>query len=190
MKINKLFILIFIVLCSTLTYADEDEYLGILSPKDKTYYVGKGDGTIEIKRVMTDCARIAGFLQTKVPTDGINIVTEIEMLNALNDEDSIVVDMRVQDQYLQATIPTAINIPYSEIDFRLDEFGCQEADSGWDCSKASKVYGFCNGPLCTQSPTAMRSMVKNGFPAEKIYYYRGGMMTWSAVGLTMHRGKP
>jgi len=33
-------------------------------------------------------------------------------------------------------------------------------------------------------PTAMRVLVRNGFPAEKIFYYRGGMLNWDALGLT------
>ena len=52
----------------------------------------------------------------------------------------------------------------------------------WDCSKAKKVYAFCNGPVCPQSPTAINAMVRDGFPVDKIYYYRGGMLDWDALG--------
>jgi hypothetical protein len=30
----------------------------------------------------------------------------------------------------------------------------------------------------------MHAMVDNGFPPEKIYYYRGGMQDWLVLGLT------
>ena len=42
---------------------------------------------------------------------------------------------------------------------RMDELGCTKHDAGWDCGGASKVVGFCNGPVCPQSPTAMRAMI-------------------------------
>jgi hypothetical protein len=51
------------------------------------------------------------------------------------------------------------------------------------------VVGFCNGPVCPQSPTAMRAMIRDGFPADKIYYYRGGMLDWDALGLTTVEGE-
>ena len=178
------------MILSTIIYADEKvQYLGLFSMKEKVYIVGSGKNSIKINRTMTSCAKNKGFFQTFVPVKGINPITEIEMLHALNDKGAIVVDMRVQEQYFQETIPTAINIPYGDIEVRLDELGCKELNGKWDCSNTPKVYGFCNGPVCAQSPIAMRAMVKNGFPAEKIYYYRGGMLTWSALGLTTVQGE-
>jgi len=165
------------------------EYLGLFSNKEISYLVGHGKDSVEIKRVMTSCAKNKGFFQPFAPVKGINTVTEADMLRALNDKGSIVVDMREQEQYLKSTIPTAINIPYGEIEVRLDELGCKEKNHKWDCSSAYKIYGFCNGPVCTQSPIAMRVMVKHGFPAEKIYYYRGGILVWDALGLTMVPGE-
>lgn len=32
---------------------------------------------------------------------------------------------------------------------------------------------------------AIKAMTREGFPAEKIYYYRGGMLDWDALGLTV-----
>lgn len=41
---------------------------------------------------------------------------------------------------------------------------------------------FWNSPVCPQSPTAISAMVRDGFPVDKIYYYRGGMLDWHAPG--------
>ena len=38
-------------------------------------------------------------------------------------------------------------------------------DGKWDCAGAKKVYAFCNGPVCPQSPTAILAMTRDGFPA-------------------------
>jgi len=113
----------------------------------------------------------------------------MEVLNAIGDPEFTLVDMRTQEWYLDATIPGAVNIPYTEVAMRMDELGCSKSDSGWDCSSAQKVVGFCNGPVCPQSPTAMKAMIRDGFPAENIYYYRGGMLDWDALGLTTVQGE-
>jgi len=180
-----------VLITSSSVYAEvkDVKYLGLFSKKEKSYMVGSGEDAIEIKRVMTSCGKNGGFFQSFVPVKGVTPVTEADMLRALNDKEAVVVDMRVQEQFLKETIPTAINIPYLEMELRLDEVGCVKEGEEWNCKKAVKVYGFCNGPVCVQSPIAMKAMVRNGFPAEKIYYYRGGMLNWAALGLTMVEGE-
>lgn len=41
---------------------------------------------------------------------------------------------------------------------------------------------FCNGPVCPQIPTVISAMVRDAFLVDKIYYYRGGMLDWHALG--------
>ena len=143
---------------------------------------------VTIKRHMTQCAKNEGWLQPLIPAPGIVPATELDVLNALNDPDIIVVDMRTMVWYLERTIPGAINIPYTEIAMRLDELGCDRSGDGFRCENAKAILGFCNGPVCPQSPTAMLAMIREGFPAEKIMYYRGGMLDWDALGLTTVEG--
>jgi len=65
-----------------------------------------------------------------------------------------------------------------------------DAASGkWDFSRAKEVLLWCNGVWCGQSPRAIRGMLALGYPAEKIYYYRGGMQAWQSLGLTIVKGK-
>jgi len=171
--------------------SENPEYLRIFTEDDTTmrYQVGSGDSAIEIRRTLTACAKNKGWLQELIPVEGLHPVTEIEILKSLNDKDTILIDMRQQDHFVEGTIPTAINIPYTEVALRMDELGCTKLARGWDCTNAKKVYGFCNGPVCPQSPIAMKAMVRDGFPADKIYYYRGGMLDWSALGFTMVEGE-
>jgi rhodanese-related sulfurtransferase len=170
------------------SFAKEIEYLGLFTQEEKSYIVGKGSDAIVIQRKMTSCAKNKGFFQPFVPVKGVTAVTETEMLYALNDKDAVVVDMRTEDFFLHETIPAAINIPYTEIELRMNELGCVKSCGKWECSKALKVYAFCNGPVCPQSPIAIKTMVRLGFPVEKIYYYRGGMLDWTALGLSTVEG--
>ncbi|MFV2056252.1 MAG: rhodanese-like domain-containing protein [Thiohalomonadales bacterium] len=72
---------------------------------------------------------------------------------------------------------------------RLKEFfGYDVGAAGmgnWDFSKAKDVLLWCNGMWCGQSPRAIRNLLKLGYPAKKIYYYRGGMQSWQLLGLTV-----
>ena len=143
---------------------------------------------ITITRQMTPCAKNKGWLQPLVPEPGIVPVPEIEVLNAIGDANTSLIDMRTQEWFIDATIPGAVNIPYTEVAMRMDELGCSRDNGVWVCSGAKNVVGFCNGPVCPQSPTAMMAMIRDGFPAEKISYYRGGMLDWDALGLTTVEG--
>lgn len=165
----------------------EEENLRIIG-KDKSYTVKTDGGDVKITRVMTGCALNKGWLQPMVPVAGVTPVGEMEVLAGLNDPETMVVDMREVDWFAEATIPTAKHIPYTEVAGRLDELGCKKTSDNWDCSAAKKVIAFCNGPVCPQSPTAIKAMHREGFPMNKVMYYRGGMLSWKALGFTTVEG--
>lgn len=55
----------------------------------------------------------------------------------------------------------------------------------WDFSEAKDLMLWCNGMWCGQSPRAIKGLLKLGYPAEKIHYYRGGMQSWRMLGLNV-----
>lgn len=77
----------------------------------------------------------------------------------------------------------------SFVDTIMSWFGSEAnaSDSAWDFSEAKEILMFCNGMWCGQSPTAIRNLLSLGYPAEKIYYYRGGMQAWQSLGLTVYK---
>ena len=153
--------------------------------KDTTkLIVDMPDGPVEIVRQKNETQLITGFLQPIVPIPGVTPVGELEVLDALGDPDFLVVDMRESKWRIKATIPGSVSIPFSDVAPRLSELGCSRQSSGWDCADARNVVAFCNGPACPQSPIAIDAMVREGFPPEKLFYYRGGMQDWLVLGLT------
>jgi len=124
-------------------------------------------------------------IQPMIVAKGVTTIGELELMQMLKDPDTIVADARLYKWYKSGTIPGAIHMPYGEVADRLEEFGCEPDFSGWDCKAARNVALFCNGNWCGQSPTAIRSMLAEGYPAEKISYYRGGMHAWRMLGLTV-----
>ena len=132
---------------------------------------------------------------------GVHTIGEIEMLEMLEaarDDDSIlIIDSRTPDWYQKGTIPSARNIPWTRLhpesstfdpfvaeSLLLDEFGVTKEDGLFDFRDAKTLVLFCNGPWCGQSPTNIRALVGMGYPADKIYWYRGGMQVWHVMGLT------
>jgi len=187
--INILFFAVLISMNIHATPLTKTSSLGLFSKTQKSYKVGEGKEAFVIKRSLTSCAKNKGYFQPFSPVKGVKTITESELLYSLNDKEALLVDMRIEEQFLEETIPTAINIPYTEVELRLDELGCVKDTDKWNCSKAFKVYAFCNGPVCAQSPIAIKDMVRMGFPAEKIFYYRGGMLVWDALGLNTVKGE-
>ncbi len=119
---------------------------------------------------------------------GVTTVGEIELLEFARTGGQLI-DGRTLEWYLEGTIPSAINMPYTQMADRLDEIGCTGSAGKWDCAKAEKVLLFCNGPWCGQSPMAIKAMLREGYPADKILYYRGGMQAWHTLGLTVVEGE-
>ena len=126
----------------------------------------------------------------------------------------VLVDARTPSWHKKGTIPGSVNIPFTKFEKDADDFelaeifeslGAVERDDvnpvlrvvegfglfdgdlkteKWDFSDAKELLLWCNGPWCGQSPRAIRGLLQAGYPAEKLYYYRGGMQMWQSLGLT------
>ena len=140
------------------------------------------------------------------------------MTGPMRNGSGLLVDARTPDWFERRTIPGAVNIPWTtlaEADPANPEFlrlletmGVREGGGGglldsiqglfgdgadtsrWDFSAARELLLFCNGPWCDQSPRAIEGLLRIGYPAEKLKYYRGGMTMWELFGLTTIPGEP
>lgn len=146
------------------------------------------DATINPKYAKTSRPCPPFCIQPMQVAPGVTTVGELELLEFAKAGGKLI-DGRTVEWHLEGTIPSAINMPYTQMASRLDEVGCVKGGDGkWDCKNAEKVLLFCNGPWCGQSPMAIRAMLREGYPAEKILYYRGGMQAWNSLGLTVVEG--
>lgn len=119
-----------------------------------------------------------GTIQPMEVADGVRTIGEKELIEHLV-SGLPVADSRDGDSYQRATIPGAINLPFSEAATRRGELDRQHP-----------TVFFCNGPQCGQSPRAIRALLAAGHPAEAIWYYRGGLHDWITLGLPVISGKP
>jgi rhodanese-related sulfurtransferase len=98
-------------------------------------------------------------------------VGELEVIEHLKRRLPLI-DTRLRDAYVRSTIPSARNIPHTEILEERDEL----------IGDLETVF-FCNGPQCAATPDAIRCLLDAGYPPETILYYRGGMHDWMTLGL-------
>jgi len=168
-----------------------------ISKQMPTAEVETPDGPVTIKRIQDTDNRLQGewartsrpcpdfCIQPMTPAEGVTTIGELELIAMLQDPDAVVVDSRTVDWFQGGTIPGAVSIPYTQVVDELAMLGCEADFDGWACADAKPVALFCNGIWCGQSPTAIRNMIEEGYPADRIFYYRGGMQVWRTLGLTV-----
>lgn len=132
---------------------------------------------------------------------GIDTIGELEVIDyvrrmAEGDSNVMLIDSRTSDWVAKGTIPGAVNIPWTKLnpakgaspidiaDILSTRFGAQETEGLWDFSNAKTLVLFCNGMWCGQSPNNIKSLLRFGYPADKIKWYRGGMQDWAILGLS------
>jgi len=127
---------------------------------------------------------------------------ELEVLYFLKDmqrnDQMLLIDSRKKKWFNYRTIPGAINMPFHyfaekddytfHFEYALLYLGVYIQKNGeYDFSKAKTLVLFCNGPWCNQSPRMIFALLKIGYPAEKLKWYRGGMQDWLGAGMTSTR---
>ncbi|MDO8705169.1 MAG: rhodanese-like domain-containing protein [Sulfuricaulis sp.] len=131
---------------------------------------------------------------------GVKTIGELEVLQFLkkiNDGNAsiMIVDSRTPDWVKKGTIPGTVNIPWDTLDIDKSgstavaevlekQFSAKHQDGFWNFDDAKTLVMFCNGSWCGQSPTNIKDLLKIGYPAHRIFWYRGGMQDWENLGLT------
>lgn len=135
-------------------------------------------------------------VQPAIVADGVRTVGELELLAFLVSHvgtgNGFLVDSRTPDFFKQSTIPGAVNLPHDLFIQSADNVffdsimvmlnGTKSADGEWSFENPTDLLLFCNGPWCEQSPAAIRNLLAINYPAEHLYYYRGGMQSWVNLG--------
>jgi len=140
-------------------------------------------------------------IQPAVLAPGVETIGEIEVLDYLKrmndgDDSILVIDSRTPDWVGKGTIPGSINIPWTSLnpaqgadpisisEIMEGKFNVKQLEGLWDYTNAKTLVMFCNGMWCGQSPNNILNLLKFGYPAHKIKWYRGGMQDWEILGLT------
>ncbi|MBE9515336.1 MAG: rhodanese-like domain-containing protein [Proteobacteria bacterium] len=189
-----------------------------ITPKMESVKVRHNGEKMYIKRNQDNKATInPNFAKTSRPcppfciqpaklAPGVETIAEVEMLDYLSkmykgDKSIVVVDSRTPDWVKRGTIPGSINIPWKKMsmdkgadpisvsELMQKHFDVSEIEGLLNFSKAKTAVMFCNGMWCGQSPNNIKNMLKLGYPAHKIKWYRGGMQNWETLGLSTAKAK-
>ncbi|MDH3281382.1 MAG: rhodanese-like domain-containing protein [Gammaproteobacteria bacterium] len=132
---------------------------------------------------------------------GVDTIGEVELISyakRMSDGDKtiVLIDSRTPDWVAKGTIPGAINVPWTKLnpakgatpidiaEIMQGTFNVTESEGLFNFSEAKTAVMFCNGMWCGQSPNNIQNLLKYGYPAHKIKWYRGGMQDWEILGLT------
>ena len=132
---------------------------------------------------------------------GVETIGEDEVLRYAKamsggDETIVLIDSRTPDWVERGTIPSARNIPWTALnpakgadpisiaEIMEGVFNVASNEELMDFSNCKTAVMFCNGMWCGQSPNNIKNLLKFGYPAHKIKWYRGGMQDWEILGLT------
>ena len=206
----KLFVIALLTLIAQLTFATENQPVGIT--RDVTsVMVMHGGKPVTISRNQDNQNTVnPDYAITSRPcppfcirpiqlAPGVETIGELEMLDYLvqagDDSSILVIDSRTPDWVKKGTIPGSVNIPWTLLnpetsdpltigEIMAERFGAVQDDELWDFSNARTLVMFCNGMWCGQSPRNIAVLMKYGYPAHKIKWYRGGMQDWEVLGLT------
>jgi rhodanese-related sulfurtransferase len=162
--------------------------------------------TLPAEFLKTDRSCPPFCIQPMSAGEGVETIGEVEMLDYLKQasEDGavLVIDSRTPDWVMRGTIPGSVNIPWDQIDpqqqgmfgdrgegfletLLTEQFGVKEGEDGaLDFSEAKTLVLFCNGIWCGQSTSNIGTLMRMGYPAEKLKWYRGGVQDWVSAGLT------
>jgi len=126
---------------------------------------------------------------------GVATVAELEVIAFLQTRVSagtgLLLDSRLPEFHGRGSIPAAINVPFATLqqdnpylrDILL-ALGAVDRDGTLDFADALDLMLFCDGAWSGQSPRAVTNLLAAGYPADKLFYYRGGMQDWLGLGLT------
>lgn len=122
------------------------------------------------------------FADTPDSLKGTQLV-DAAKAKSLIDGGAVAIDARVANEFAEAHIKGAHNVPYKEKSAKSADFDASK--DSFDLSKlpADKnvsLVVYCNGPECWKSYKASEAAVKGGY--KNVHWFRTGMPAWKAAG--------
>ena len=104
----------------------------------------------------------------------------------------LLIDSRAPSARALGFLPTSANMPQALVtpdNPLLPEIfaalGARSLLGAYNFSDAMTLVVYDAGPTTLDAHNLINAMIAEGYPAEKIKYYRGGMQVWSTLGLTI-----
>ena len=119
---------------------------------------------------------------TPLVLEGADVVNASQV-KAFQASGMLIVDARVESEYIYEHITNAINIPYLEKSAKAANFNPQldKFDlSKLPANKNTEIVFYCNAGACWKGYKAAVAAIKAGY--KKVHWFRGGMPEWGEKG--------
>lgn len=124
----------------------------------------------------------AAFADTPDSLKGATLVDAVKA-KSLIDAGTKVIDARVANEYAEAHIKGAINVPYKEKSAKSADFDATQDSfdlSKLPADKNTALVFYCNGAECWKGYKAASASIHAGY--KTVYWFRLGLPEWKAKG--------
>lgn len=107
-------------------------------------------------------------------------VPEIPPAKASETPRDVIVDVREPQEYREAHVPQAINIPRGMLELRADP-ASPVSDATLSADQSARVLVYCTKGPGARSLLAAQTLLSMGY--ERVEVLGGGLMSWTEAGL-------
>ncbi len=104
----------------------------------------------------------------------LQIISPKELVDKMNRQEVVIIDVRPEEEYLNAHIKQALSIPKKNLEERLNELPDDK-----------EIVVYCRGPLCLMADEAIEILNNHGFNAARL---ENGYPDWAAKNLPVEVG--
>jgi len=197
-------LLILLSICASLLTAGQFDKVKITPDMSYIYVYHKGKA-VKVHRIQDTKHKITGeyakiyrpqkYIQPIKTNKDVQTIGEVELLyfmkEKVNKKKGLLIDVRTRSEYAKESIPSAVNIPASVKDNKikvekiLKVLRAKRMPNGnLDTQDALEIAFYCHGLWCNKSSEFIQTFLDLGYPADKIFYYRGGFQMWKILGFT------
>ncbi|WP_206537882.1 ArsR/SmtB family transcription factor [Shewanella mangrovi] len=138
----------------------------------RIFYRLSNNEVLKLAQNIMDVSRIEREISPL--TDASVCITLKGLLEALENDNTLLIDVRAEDEYRLAHIPAAISIPVSALYSWSETFS----------EKNRQIIVYCEGHYCIEAIDAMKLLVRKKYGVKM---YRNGLNEWAGAGFPLAR---
>jgi len=187
---KKLTIILALVFVSHSLFAGEARIPVKIEADTSYFYMDQGGQKIRVERIQDVANRLTDdftktsrtcppyCIQPIQAAKGVRTIGELELIEAVKDPKNLLVDARPRAWFVLESLPGAVNIPEKV----TTNSKAKEKLLGILKDRTLLVYG--NGPWSPEARQFIQNMIRMGYPAGKLLFYRDGLQGWKLLGMT------
>ena len=190
-KYNKLTASVWFLLVSAGLLAGGNAKIPVKIQENTSYfYINQSGQKIRVERIQDVANRLTDdftktsrtcppyCIQPIQAAKGVRTIGELELIEAIKDPKMLLIDARPREWFVLESLPGAVNIPEKV----TTNPKAKEKLLGILKNRTLLVYG--NGSWSPEATRFIQNMIRMGYPAEKLLFYRDGLQGWKLLGLT------